>query len=85
MTMLIEGGNVHLGGTPPSQEWLEAWVDRHGITHPVLADPDWTINQHFWGENPYPVPRTMLIKPGMEIVWKGNSLPGTNMIEENLP
>ena len=85
ITMLIEGGEEHFSGIPPTEEWLDMWIERHGITHPVVADPDWTINQKFWGPDPYPVPRTMLIKPGMEIVWKGGSLPSDSMIESNLP
>ena len=85
MTMLIEGGDVHFSGDPPTHQVLLDWIERHGINHKVLADPDWTVNQWFWGEDPYPVPRTMLLKPGMEIVFVDGTLPSNGLIEANLP
>ena len=89
LTLMIEGGDTHFSGIPPDQEWLQGWIDRHDLNHPVLADPDWTINQQFWGDSDYPVPRTMILRPGMEIAYIGGvgqpTLPDPSIIEMYLP
>lgn len=50
----------------PSVDEIAAWADQYGMTFPVLADPNWAINNRF--EKDHGIPTQVLLAPGAKLV-----------------
>ncbi|MEN0061125.1 MAG: hypothetical protein AAGA48_03190 [Myxococcota bacterium] len=56
------------GGSPPSQAELQQWVDRFGLTHPVVADPGFGVGGSFVPGGSIGLPSLSLLGPGAEVL-----------------
>ncbi|TPV92463.1 MAG: redoxin domain-containing protein [Myxococcales bacterium FL481] len=81
LTLLIENASEQ----SPSVSDLQAWVDRHDLTHPVLADPGSLINDQWWPNSTFPVPHSKLLAPKIRVESYEFSVNDTSRIEGVLP
>ena len=53
----------------PTPADLTSWADRFGLTHPLVADPDFNVTARFLapGSTSIGLPSMTLIGPGMKI------------------
>lgn len=65
MLISLMGQNVE--GATPSQEELATWADTYGITHPVLADPNFTYSYSVDTDYTLAMPSATLLAPGAVI------------------
>jgi hypothetical protein len=79
ITLLVE----NLSSATPSQTDLAAWANQFGLTHPVVADPNWQIsNRYLDGPG---LPATHLIGSGSEVLLRSASSLSTQNLLDALP
>ena len=61
-----------------------SWVDTYGLTHPVVADPDFGVTTRFVDGNSIGLPSLSLLGPGAEVLIR-NSWVTASDIESALP
>jgi hypothetical protein len=64
--MIISTWAQNEDSVTPTQDDLQMWVDRYGLTMPVVADDNWTINNRF--EKDGGIPTQVLLAPGAKLV-----------------
>lgn len=57
------------GGTP-SRADLQSWANQLGVTHPVLADPNWEVTTRYLRTSSIYLPTESLLGPGAEVIKK---------------
>lgn len=60
-------GQLEDGVTTPEAEDLARWADTYGITHPVLADPNFTYSYSVDTDYTLAMPSATLLAPGAVI------------------
>ncbi|MBJ93372.1 MAG: hypothetical protein CMP23_02740 [Rickettsiales bacterium] len=68
----------------PSQADLRRWADDYGITHPVLADPNFGVTARFLSSNVIQMPTGHLLTTGAEVVVR-DSWPSSAELNGALP
>jgi len=56
------------GSAVPSTEDLMSWADTYGLSHPVVADPNWGVTTRFVTGSSIALPTMHLIGPGAEVL-----------------
>jgi len=64
VTLLAEDENYN----PATVADAARWAERHGKTHPVLADPNWSVSERFMTSPAVNLPSMHLIAPGGEVL-----------------
>jgi hypothetical protein len=52
----------------PSTEELMSWADTYGLSHPVVADPNWGVTTRFVTGSSIGLPAMHLLGPGAEVL-----------------
>lgn len=78
-------GELEDGTTDMTPDDLTRWADTYGITHPVLADPEWGYGWTLDTDYSLAMPSSTLLAPGAIIeITDGFELTGADF-EEYLP
>jgi hypothetical protein len=59
-------GQTNSGATPTVAD-LQSWANTFGLTHPVVADPNWSVTGRFVSGT-FGLPSMHLIGPGAEVL-----------------
>lgn len=68
----------------PSQSDLQRWASTYGLTHPVVADPNFQVSARFIDGSTIALPSMTLIRAGGEIIVRGGWV-GESQVAANLP
>lgn len=55
-------------GNPTDQDDLREWVSLYGVTHPVLADPNWEVSYRFATSASISLPSMHQLAAGAEVL-----------------
>ena len=70
-------------GSTPSRADLEQWADTFGLTHPVVADPNWNTTVKYAGFS-FGLPSMHQLAPGMRVLRRGTRV-NESQIQAALP
>ena len=68
----------------PSTADLDSWADNYGLSHPVVADPNFGVAARFIDGTSIALPSMTLIRAGGEIVVRGGYVT-ESQVAANLP
>ncbi len=54
--------------SPATVDDAARWAEKHGKTHPVLADPGWAVSYRFITASVVDLPSMHLVAPGGEVL-----------------
>ena len=57
----------------PSQSDLAAWANQFGLTHPVVADPNWQITTRYVDGSTIGLPAIHVIGAGSEVLLRNTT------------
>ena len=72
----------NVDNTTPTTEELKGWADQYGMTFPVTADDNWTVDNEY--EVDHGIPTQVLLAPGDKVLIRDSEVQTTD-IEGDLP